>query len=153
MAGRTIDTRDQKIGQGQTFNLPATGPVGPLEDEIETVDTPRWRDKAKMEAFMAEFVEIRVADTGGVNEEQFIDIGSNGVRQFVQRGVWQRVRRRFVEVLARAKRDVIHTPEFTDAAGNNSTRLVKTPVLRYPFEMRDKNPDGQVWLQRVLLEP
>jgi len=152
MARRSINTQEEKVGQEQVFDLPACGPVGELVDEIETVDTPHWESKAEMESFMEEVVQVRIADTGGVNEEQFIDVKNNGRTQMIRRGVWQNVKRKYVEVLARAKRDNITTNKYTDASGNDSTRIIKAPVLKYPFEMRDRNPDGHVWLQRVLAE-
>jgi hypothetical protein len=101
---------------------------------------------------MEEIVQVHIPITGAPNEEQFVDVANGGVKQFIARGQWQNVRRKFVEVLARAKAMRVTTPKYTDSAGNDSTRLVQTPALKYPFEMRDKNPDGPVWLQRVLAE-
>lgn len=153
MAPRTTDTRDGKIGQQQSFDLPASGKVPPLEDEITTVDTPNWKDKAKVLAFMDQMVEVKIVNSGGINEEQIVEVTNGGIKQYIMRGQWQKVKRKFAEVLARAKRDSVDTVQFTDATGVKSVRIVKMPALKYPFEMRDSNPDGMVWLQRVLMEP
>lgn len=150
MAPKSTDTRSQKIGQPQSFELPSSGAVPPLEDEITTVDTPNWKEKAKILAFMDEMVEVKIVSSGGINEEQFVEVKNGGITQFVPRGQWQRVKRKFAEVLARAKRDAVDTIKFTDSTGANSVKIVKIPALKYPFEMRDSNPDGMVWLQRVL---
>lgn len=152
MAKRSVNTQEEKVGQNQSYDLPVDGPIGDLEPDIVHCDAPRMKDKAKELAFFNEIVEVRIHSTGNKNEEQFCEFGNNGVPQFIQRGVWQKVRRKFVEVMARAKVGDVQTPEFENLAGERATRIQVTQSLKYPFEMRDKNPDGQVWLQRVLAE-
>jgi hypothetical protein len=152
MSRRSVDTREQQVGQEQSYDIPAFGPAGHPELEIEVCDTPNWKDKAKNLAFMEEVVQVHIPITGAPNEELFIDVSNGGVKQFIERGRWQNVKRKFIEVLARAKAMRVTTPKYTDSEGNDSTRLVQTPALKYPFEMRDKNPNGPVWLQRVLAE-
>lgn len=149
---KTVNTQEEVVGQNQIFDIPASGKVGQLKDEIETVDTPFWKDKAKNLAFMEEIVTVQIADTGGINEEQYVAVYNCGTPQFIQRGIPQQVKRKYVEVLARAKREGIDTPEYTDPTGARAVRVTKTPSLKYPFMVNDPNPDGPVWLQRILAE-
>jgi len=153
MAKNIIDTREEVVGQNQVFDLPAAGKVGDLIDVVKSVDTPRMKVKAAEMAFMDEYVTVQIADTGSPNEEQYVQLGNNGTPQFVERGKPQKIKRKYVEVLARAKRGAVQTPEFVDASGARSTRIVKTPTLAYPFQViMDKNPNGRAWLQRILAE-
>lgn len=149
---KTIDTRENKVGQAQQHDLPATGPVGDVAADIETVDTPHWQNKAKEMAFMEEIVEVKIMATGNQNDELFVPIFNDGRPQYIMRGQWQKVKRKFVEVLARAKGEKLTTSEYRDSTGARATRINVIPSLQYPFEMRDNNPDGQVWLQRILQE-
>ena len=152
MVKRSVNTQEEQIGQPQSYELPSSGPVGPLESDIELCDTPHFKSKAKELAFMDEMVAVKIADSGNPNEEQYVETGNGGIPQFIERGKWQMVKRKFVEVLARAKVDHVATPEFVDPSGARSVRIVTTPALKYQFEMRDHNPDGHVWLQRILAE-
>lgn len=152
MKKRSVNTQEQKVGQDQSYDLPVSGPVGDLEPDIIHCDAPRMKSKAKELAFMDETVAVRIHDTGNKNEEQYVEVDNGGIPQFVERGKWQKVKRKFVEVLARAKAGSVSTPEFENAAGDRATRIQVTQALKYPFEMRDNNPDGHVWLQRVLAE-
>jgi hypothetical protein len=122
--------------------------------KFETVDTPLSSDHAKELLFMEEYVTVLIpAGNNPDAEEQFVDVGNNGVRQFIQRGVEQRIKRKFVEVLARAKREKISTPEFTDATGARATKIVRTPALIHGFQVtEDKNPNGHAWLRGILAE-
>lgn len=152
MARRT-NTNEEKVGQQITHELPASGPVGELTDTIETVDTPRWEEKAKNLAFMNEMVTVQIHDTGSINEEQFVEVRNDGKPQFIERGKPQTIRRMFVEVLARAKKEGISTPEYTDATGARATKIIRSPSLRYPFSVvEDRNPEGRTWLTRILAE-
>lgn len=148
----TVDTLEEKIGQDQSYVMPVDGPVGDFEPDIELCDAPRMKSKAKELAFMDEVVAVRIHDTGNPNEEQFVEVDNGGVPQFIERGKWQKVKRKFVEVLARAKAGNVQTPEHINPAGERTTKIQVTQALKYPFEMRDNNPDGHVWLQRILAE-
>jgi len=151
-----IETENQQIGQAQSHVIPTTGDLdrSDFASEFTTVDTPMQSDHVKELLFMEELVCIEIPKgRDAKNEEQFIDVGNNGVRQFIERGKAQWVKRKFVEVLARAKREEITTPEFTDATGARATRIDRTPALIHNFMLiEDKNPNGRAWLSRILAE-
>lgn len=151
---RTIEATNMPVGQDRSLELPATGPVGDIEHDIEPVsDGPQWKDKAAQLAFMNEELEINIMQTGAVNEEPVVQLGNNGRNQFVIRGQWQKVKRKYVEVLARSKRERVRTEEYTDGNGDNATKIVINAGLKYPFSVRnDPNPKGKAWLEKVLAE-
>lgn len=151
-----IETDSEQIGQIQTHVIPSTGDLdrSDFKSDFATVDTPVQSDHFRELMFMEEIVTVLIpAGNNPDAEEQFIDVGNNGVRQFIERGVPQVIRRKFVEVLARAKREKISTPEFTDATGARTTKIVRTPALIHGFQIvEDKNPNGAAWLRRILAE-
>jgi hypothetical protein len=121
----------------------------PLATDIES---PEFKEFAATEEFMKETVAVRLHTTSEQNAEPIVEVFCNGIPQRFVRGHWIPVRRMFVEVLARAKPFTVRTPEYTDNNGDRTTRIDINTSLRYPFEMRDSNPAGQAWLNRILRE-
>lgn len=155
MGRNRIDTREEKIGQPQAFDLPAFDPISreDIADEIEIMDTPRAKTKAAELAFLNEMVDIELLPSANPNDKQIEYIWNGGVAQALFRGKRQSVKRMFVEVLARCKRNMVSTQEYIDSTGARATRVVKTPSLLLPFTIhRDPNPNGSAWLQRILAE-
>lgn len=150
-----LDTNEVQVGQNQAFDIPNTGHIDRenFRDEFATVDTPTWKDTAKLAAFMEEPVLVVISDTEAQNAEQVIQLAVQGKNQFIFRGTPIWVKRKYLEVLARARPESITTQEFTDASGNRATRILKTMGLKYPFRvLEDKNPDGSRWLETILKE-
>jgi len=151
----TSDTRDLKVGQEQSHEIPMTGHVdrSAFQDEFETVDTPDYDEVAKRTAFFEELVEVKVLEDQRPNAEQFIQTSVNGINQFFERGVPVFVKRMFLEVLARARPFNITTQEYVDSNGSKATKIVKSFGLAYPFAvLADNNPDGRRWLEAILKE-
>ena len=147
------DTDELDLGMTQEFVIPSIGKLDRTEfrDEFESVDTPNWKELAKMESFYDDEVEIVISDTDAPNAEQIIQLSVNGTNQFLIRGVPQIIKRKFVEVLAHAQPENLSTPEFIDPNGNRATKVVKTRGLKYPFRvLRDSSPDGRRWLESIL---
>jgi hypothetical protein len=152
---KTIDTREQKVGQNKEVLLNRDTDAEAIRDEfsdIEVMDTPHFKDKADNLLFMEEYVEVMVHSSTDKNAEKVVDVYVNGTPQRFIRGRRQVVRRKFVESLARAKPFGVATPEATDDNGDKTTKIVTSVALRYPFDMRDKNPRGVQWLQSILQE-
>jgi hypothetical protein len=152
---KEIDTNELQVGQQQSFDVPTTGSIDhdDFRDQFESVDTPNWKEQAKILSFMEEPVTVRVHETENPNADQLIQTSVNGVNQFFIRGEVQTVKRMFIEVLARARPENISTPEYVDGKGNRATRIVKTFGLKYPFSViADRNPDGHAWLEGILRE-
>ena len=146
-----VETSGETIGQDKPRDMPSTGPARNDAPEIEIVDGPQWREKADMEAFMHEHVDVVVHETTDPNAEHIIQVSCNGRNQFFMRGVVQKVRRKFVAVLANAKRTRFTQQTFKDANGNDAIRNVPHTALAYPFDIReDQNPKGRAWLKQLL---
>ena len=105
-----------------------------------------------MEAFMNEPVTIVVNPPQDPDDPMLVQVGVNGVNQFIPRGEPIAVKRKYVEVLARAKRtDFKQTLD--DRLGEAMNHLRSMHSLRFPFSViRDPNPNGGAWLTGVLAE-
>ena len=87
------------------------------------------------------------------NAENPIQLGCNGVNQFIFRGQPQDIKRKYVAVLAGAKRTAISTPEYTDQTGSRTNGIRQATSLRYPFQViSDPNPRGPAWLKGIMQE-
>lgn len=144
---RTMDTENEYIGRTQDVA------IGERPVDTEIVDKPLPTSKVELEAFMNEEVTILVAESADENDPAMVDVGVNGRRQFIMRGMEQRVRRKFVEVLARAKRADYDQVTLDPRDGEAVNRLRRRNALRYPFQIiEDRNPNGRAWLRGVLAE-
>lgn len=152
MAQKPIEAAEQNLGKQIQHDLPASGPIdtGQFRDTFEPVSESQFNDLE----FMHEPVLIEVAPTADRNAEFLIPLNVNGVVQNVIRGKQQWVKRKFVEVLARAKPVGVTTQEYENFQGDKATRVVKSAALQYPFRViQDNNPNGYPWLQQILSEP
>lgn len=155
MARPRSNTEEMQVGQAQSFDIPLTGSINPedFKDNFEIVDGPQYDDQAKLLKFMEEPVKVMINDNGMPNAAQTIQLSVQGVNQFLIRGVPICIKRKFVEILARAKTEILQTPEYLDASGNRATRLTKSHVLLHPFSiLEDRNPNGSKWLENILKE-
>ena len=150
---KKIDTTEEQVGQGGAAVLPSTGKARIEQPEVEVVTDLDWKAKADNLAFMEEPVTIMVHTTTDKNAVPFVEVWNDGRVQRFLRGKEQTVKRKFIEVLARAKADTYQSQEFMDRDGNMNFRYPKTTSLKYPFSVvRDENPKGHDWLKKVLAE-
>lgn len=123
-------------------------------------------EKAFMDAlaFNEEAITLLIADTGSQSEypETFVQVSVNGKPAEVLVNVgWQPIgwlpigvefitRRKYVEVLARAKPETVRT-EHDDATVKNPRNTLKRSTRQaYPMSiLRDDNPLGREWFARI----
>lgn len=124
------------------------------EPTVETVSESKdFSQLAADESFMNEHVTVLVHSTTDENQAPHIVLNCNGVNQPVVRGVPTKVRRKYIEILARMKETKYrqHTP---NASEPDRTEMIARSALAYPFDLiEDANPRGRAWLQNVLAEP
>lgn len=142
---------DKSIGLGLEMSLED------LRDSLnatvsQSMDDPHLKNFFANAEFMEERVLVRVAPSSNKDDPKIVEVWNNGTPQRMIRGEWTIVRRKYVEVMARAKPFGITTPETIDGNGDRTTKIETHNGLLLPFEMRDNNPVGQGWLQRVLQE-
>lgn len=143
---KMIDTNNIDTSSEQAYDASRHG-----FNQFEIQREINFKAKAAALAFNEELVTVQILDTDNPNAEQVVNLGINGVNQFIFRGHEQTIKRKFLEQLSRAKTENISTPEYTDAQGNRATKIVKSQGLKYPFRVvKDDNPLGARWLEGIL---
>lgn len=121
-----------------------------VETVSENVD---FRTLASNEAFMNEIVTVLVHSSTNENEPPHIIVNCNGTNQPIVRGQPTRVRRKYIEILARMK-ETRYSQVTPNPAAPDVTQMNARHGLVYPFELvEDTNPRGRAWLSNVLAEP
>jgi hypothetical protein len=125
-------------------------------DDTPTVDPVSqvvdFRELAASEAFMNEMVEVMVHASTDENQSPHVILNCNGTNQPIMRGVPMRVRRKYVEILARMK-ETKYTQITRNASAPEQIDMIARHGLSFPFDLvEDKNPRGRAWLQNVLTE-
>lgn len=148
------EAAEQQIGQDRPLDIPTTGSVDGLAkkdaEQVVVVDGPSLGAYAAELAFNEEMLEVIVHETTEKNAAPLVQVYVNGVAQHFVRGHVQRVKRKYVEVLARAKETAIKT-SVQIVNGEAVNRLHRHTALRYPFSVQhDPNPKGGAWLRKVL---
>ena len=157
-SGKSIDTYDSDLGGlDKSIVLESDMTIEQLRDSLNAhvspdINTADFKEFAGNIDFFNEQVLVRVMPSAAKDDEQVIDVYNDGIPQRFIRGHWIIAKRKFVEVLARAKPFGVSTPEIIDGNGNRTTAINVAHGMRYPFEMRDSNPRGAGWLQSVLQE-
>lgn len=145
---KQIDAGAEYLGQENT------GVIGEINSVagIDVVDKPMPKEAFKMEAFMNEPVTIIVNPSQDPDDPKLVQVGVNGVNQFIPRGEPFVVKRKYVEVLARAKRTDFHQ-KLDERLGEAMNHLRSMHSLRFPFSViEDRNRNGGAWLTAVLAE-
>ena len=154
---KELNAAEMFEGQEKSAVMPTTGSIASTIDEVRLVEPVHTDgvDKVYADAlaFMEEKVTVMIHEDADPNAENPVQVACNGTNQFFLRGQAQDVRRKYVEILARAKRTRISTPEITDGSGARTNGLRSASSLRYPFSvLHDSNPKGPAWLKSVLSE-
>lgn len=152
------DTLTVDLG-GLDKSIELTGEVSlqELRDSLNShvsssMDDPAFKKFTQDSAFMEQQVLVRVHPSTDKTSTKVVEVWNNGVPQRFIRGQFVIAKRKYVEVLARAKPFSVSTPEGFDGNGDRCTTINTQTGLLYPFDMQDPNPMGQVWLQSVLQE-
>lgn len=144
--GRQTEAASEYIGAESNLT------IGERHRETDIIDKVVSLEGAELEAFMSEPVKIVIAESAEENDPPMVQVGVNGVTQFIVRGMEQTVKRKYVERLARAKR-TDYDQTIDDRLGEAMNRLRRRNALRFPFTvLEDRNPRGQAWLRGVLAE-
>lgn len=150
---KTVDATDHQIGQDSVVTMAATGEPELVRDAIQVVDGPNWKNKADNLAFAEEPVTVTVHPTSDKYASQIVSTAVQGRTQNFIRGQSVTVKRKFVEVLARAKPVNFRNEEYVNSEGDKAFRWPSTTGLLYPFQIdHDANPNGRAWLRKILAE-
>jgi hypothetical protein len=155
VSSKTVDAAAEKVGQDAATEFSTDGALEVDRPVIEPVEGPGALDKAARLAFMEEPVKILVHESSDPNDPDPSPLlRVNGRNQYIIRGTEQTVRRKYVEVLARARKTgYTQSIRHDQVTGNVHQKMNPRTALRYPFSViEDRNPNGSAWLRKILAE-
>lgn len=155
LRGRQLEAAEQQIGQPGTrqFVEDEDGNAKMSPSLIEPVDRPIDHQRAEALAFNEEILEVTVHTSADKNAEPIVEVFNGGIAQRFIRGQKQKVKRKFVEVLARAKQTSYSNQKVIIEGGDETYVYPESTALRYPFVVHsDPNPKGVDWLKSILAE-
>jgi len=153
---KDFEAAEKKVGQDSVRRMKSTGPAREALEPGRVVAVERVISKEKADAlvFMEDVLTIIVHQSTNPTDEPYPEVWNDGVCQRFQRGVPMKVKRKYVEVLARCKRTAFSNEKAKDPQGNDIYRYPSHTALRYPFAVQhDPAGDkGRAWLEGVLAE-
>ena len=117
MRQKAVSTEEFNTNTTQEIEIPMTEEIyrgdEMFNDKFEVVQEAEFKDFHETEKFMKDIltVELPISDS---KQSQFVQVYVQGVPQLFQRGAKQKVKRMFVEALARARPYTIQTPEYIE---------------------------------------
>lgn len=139
---------NETIGQGGDFSL---GEINSGAG-IEVVAEANIAKAADLEAFMNEVLVIMVFEDNQEGALPTVEPKVKGMKQIIVRGAQSKVRRKFVEVLARS-RTTKYDQIQRDMSDPSSRFMRPKAKMSYPFSvLHDPNPRGKDWLKAILAE-
>lgn len=155
MSRNELDSRDAPIRQYAVLDLssPSAAPM-PDGQIIESIDgdmlPPSQADRL---AFAEEPLDIRIEPGRERFAPTTVRLGVNGETKWVPVGTPVRLRRKFVEVLARSQPFSVRTDVGNAMVENPHNRLERQAYRQHPFTvLHDPNPIGANWLTKVMAE-
>ena len=165
--GKELNTGDMPINQCEAIDMDES-PLLRTGQSLIAVDIELDQSYLQALAFAEEPVCIRIEKSSQKNPPKTVPCWVDGVgAEVFKDGKWYKLgflpigqpiitRRKYVEVIARAKIDTInteHDSESREESGfiDNSAPISTSAV--YPFSMiRDNNPKGADWLTKIMAE-
>lgn len=123
-AARKAQVRTDDLSGARTeASIAATGAAEAQISRIEVIPEAMFREKAEDEAFMNEYIVIQIEASEDPNAPTFIQSGHNGIDQYIQRGIPQKIKRKFLYSLVAGKRTQFACSFGKDGSGNEFNRL------------------------------
>lgn len=150
-----IDATNEQVGRTVTKEIAGSGEARISADDspIDVVQEVNFKDTKELDDFMNERVRVFLYEPMEEGHESVVPLSVNGINQFVVRGTEQTIKRKYVEVLARARRVSTSARGFIAPDGEARNIVKQSQGLQYPFQVtHDPSPAGPAWLRNILAE-
>jgi len=139
-----------EVGQKNAFSIMEAGDPGPVEKVSET----DFASQAELASFMQEICTVVVAPSTEGGALEVITPNVNGINQPIVRGKPTKIKRKYVEALARG-RTIVYDQQVQDPTRPENIQMVERGAITYPFSvLSDPSGDkGAAWLRAILAQP
>jgi len=146
---KEMEVRKETISQGQPI---LSQEFGQDTRGIEAVAPHDLIQEAEMETFMNQVLTIYVHPSANKEDLKIFLLNVNGVNQPLIRGKEAKIKRKYVEVLAR-NRHTRYDQRWPNPAEKHRYLMVPDTAVSSPFVIRhDPDPRGAQWLSNILQE-
>lgn len=152
---KQVDVATETVAsQDETKEISAVGDVERDSQIIEPVDAPLDSERGTALAFMEDMITIHLHDPQDNNPEPIVPVGVNGKVRYLRRGEQHTLPRKYIEVLARARRINYRTQDAVASDGSRTMVLKSSTTLQYPFTVvhDPAGEKGVEWLKRIMSE-
>lgn len=150
---KEVTADSSNVGQSAPRDIPTTGDATVTPLDIEPVQMLPGQSKLDNLKFNEDVLTIFVHPTTDKTAKQIIDLGNGGRNQFVIRNAPIQIKRKFVEVLARAKPVGYVGETYIDrSTGEAVNRMNPSIGLLFPFAVQfdPAGERGRLWLEEIL---
>jgi len=145
---RNTDIVNENLPKGKSIPLSEVG----SGDPIEQVSENDFVKSVELESFMNEILTIIVHPTAEDGALDVVVPMVNGMNQPIVRGAESKVRRKYVEALARC-RTTKYVQQVMDPARPENIQMTDRTAVSYPFSIiHDPNPIGRQWIESIMSE-
>lgn len=149
MFKKEINVHKDTIGSSKAIS---SHEIGKDTRGIEPVSANDFIDQAELEDFMNDLIEIYVHPSPNKEDNPVIVPNVNGINQPIIRGQVCKIKRKYVEALAR-NRHTRYEQKIPDPNKPHQYLMDPDVVVKDPFTVRhDPHPKGPEWLQAILNE-
>lgn len=132
-------------------NISATGKTEVTHRQIEVIPEAKAANKIAQEAFMNEYVVVMIESSDDPDAAIFQECGHNGDPQFIQVGVPQRIRRKYLYSLISGKKTAQASTYGKDGSGKEFNRLTGRTSTTHRIALIEDTPEGRKeftkWMQ------
>lgn len=148
MSKKYTEANTGKIAQGKAVSI---GEIGDGEP-IEKISESNFVKAAELEAFMNDILTVTVHQSTEEGSLDFAPPQVNGLNQPILRGVESKVKRKYIEALARC-RSTKYIQQVINPSKPENIQMVERCQLTYPFAvLHDPSPKGRAWLEGILAQ-
>lgn len=145
---KNTDVVSEEVRQGKPMDLSEIGQEGVI-DQVSELHF--GHDQIELEAFMNEILTINV-HPGPKGSLKTVTPNVNGINQPIIRGANSKVKRKYVEALARTRTET-YTQRQANPSDRASLQMVPESIIDYPFSViHDPNDKGRAWLEGIIKE-
>jgi hypothetical protein len=146
--GKATEAHSDALGKGKSVNLSEIGLESAGIEPVSENDIG-LEDQA---AFMNDLLTIVVTESNEKDSLPVVVPSVNGINQPIVRGQKQKIKRKYVEALARCTH-TRYEQSALDPSRPENIQMVAKKALVYPFVIYDDpHPHGREWLQAILRE-
>jgi hypothetical protein len=144
-----MSQKERPLGANPNVTVVEADRIDPVTQNTDIEEI--IRKAAEAEAFANELVVVKIHKTTDKNRPNHTILSVNGTTQPVFFGVPTRIKRKYVEVLARMYESAYE--QETNPTEPDRYTMRENAALVYPFDViEDRNPRGREWLEHVLAE-